>query len=82
MTEAENVIQMVLARVEARLDAQLRDSDALDVKALGVLGADAAAIGVLMAVHESINTLWWGPATVLGAAGDHPHVRRVASQAR
>jgi hypothetical protein len=66
---ADRVLELVLDRVQARLDGQFRDSDALDAKALGVLGADAAALGVLIAAHDGINTYWWIPGLVLGAAG-------------
>lgn len=67
--DTPRVLEMVIARVQARLDGQMRDNDALDVKALGVLGADAAAIAVLVAVHTSINRFWWVPALGLAAAG-------------
>jgi hypothetical protein len=63
------VLQMVIATAQARLDGQLRDNDAFDAKAFGVLGAAAAAIGVLIAVHSDINRFWWVPAVGLGIAG-------------
>lgn len=55
--------------MQARLDGQFRDSDALDVKALGLLGADAAALAVLVATHDALSRLWWIPAVGLGIAG-------------
>jgi hypothetical protein len=67
--DAEVVTQMVIAGTLSRLEAQLRDNHARDLKALGVLGADAAALGVLIAVHDALGRLWWVPATGLGVAG-------------
>src|SRR5438445_3677164 len=63
------VVQMVLDRVQARLDGQFRDDDALDAKSLGVLAADGAALGVLVATHTALNSFWWVPALALGVAG-------------
>lgn len=47
----------------------LADWDALDTKALGVVGLDAAAIAVLVAAHEAINRFWWIPTIGLFLAG-------------
>jgi hypothetical protein len=47
----------------------LADWDALDTKALGVVGLDAAAIAVLVAAHEAINRFWWIPTIGLFVAG-------------
>jgi len=60
---------MVVDRAQSQLDAQLAADDAVDLKALGVLGADAAALGVLVAAHSSLNPFWWVPMAVLSAAG-------------
>jgi hypothetical protein len=60
---------MLVARAQARLDAQLRDADAFELKALGLLGADAAALGVLVAAHEALFRLWWAVASGFGLAG-------------
>lgn len=68
MRDAETVLEFVVTQTRAQLDGQLRDNDALDVKALGILGADAAGLGVLIVAHEVINTLWWIPALVLGVS--------------
>jgi hypothetical protein len=57
--DEEVVVQMLVARAQSRLDAQHRDVQALDLKALGLLGADAAAVGVLIAVHSAVNRFWW-----------------------
>jgi hypothetical protein len=65
----ERVIGLVVEQATARLENQFRDVDALDVKALGVLGADAAALGVLVATHDSLNNLWWLPTCGLAVSG-------------
>ena len=46
-----------------------RDDAEERAAALGLLGADAAALGVLIAVHDALGRLWWVPATGLGVAG-------------
>jgi hypothetical protein len=68
-SDAEVVTQLVITGALSRLEAQLRDNNALDLKALGVLGADAAALGVLIAAHDALSRLWWIPAAGLGVAG-------------
>jgi hypothetical protein len=67
--DEEIVVQMLVARAQSRLDAQLHGLQWLDLKALGLLGADAAAIGVLAAVHDAVNRFWWLDATGLAVAG-------------
>jgi hypothetical protein len=67
--DEETVVQMLVARAEARLAAQRRETDALDLKALGLLGADAVVVGVLIAVHDAVNRFWWLPASGLAVAG-------------
>jgi hypothetical protein len=57
--DEEVVVHMLVARAQSRLDAQQRDVQGLDLKALGLLGADAAAVGVLIAVHSAVNRFWW-----------------------
>ena len=68
-SDVEVVTQMVITGALSRLESQLRNNNARDLKALGVLGADAAALGVLIASHDAINRLWWVPAAGLGVAG-------------
>lgn len=60
---------MLLPRAQARVDGQLRDSDALDTKALGVLGVDVAAMALMVAVRADLHTLWWIPTGGLGVGG-------------
>jgi hypothetical protein len=69
MNEQADAVRLIVDRAQARLDAQLRDNDALDVKALGLLAVDAAVLGVLIATHDSLNHLWAIPAATLIAAG-------------
>jgi hypothetical protein len=63
------VLEIILDRVQARLDGQFRDNDALDLKALGLLAVDAGALALLVATHDVINRLWWIPGIGLGVAG-------------
>jgi hypothetical protein len=67
--DEEIVVQMLVARAQSRLDAQLHGFHWLDLKALGLLGADAAAAGVLIGVHQAVNRFWWLDATGLAVAG-------------
>jgi hypothetical protein len=67
--DEEAVVQMLVARAQSRLDVQLQGFQWLDLKALGLLGADAAAAGVLAAVHDAVNRFWWLDATGLAVAG-------------
>lgn len=39
MNAPADAVELIVDRAQARLDAQLRDNDALDVKALGLLGS-------------------------------------------
>jgi hypothetical protein len=65
----ERVIGLVVEQATVRLENQFRNVDALDVKALGVLGADAAALALLVATHDSLNNLWWLPTCGLAVSG-------------
>jgi hypothetical protein len=67
--DEEIVVRMLVERAQSRLDAQLRVVQGLDLKALGLLGADAAAVGVLIAIHGAVNRLWWLDAASLAVAG-------------
>ncbi|HXV34766.1 MAG TPA: hypothetical protein VD769_12205 [Gaiellaceae bacterium] len=69
MGDPDVALHLLIERVQDRLNRQFDDNDALDTKALGVLGADAAAIGVLVAIHESLGALWPAPVGVLAIAG-------------
>ena len=67
--DEEVLVQMLVARAQSRLDAQLQALQGLDLKALGLRGADAAAVGVLIAIHGAVNRFWWLDATGLALAG-------------
>jgi hypothetical protein len=67
--DEEIVVQMLVARAQSRLDAQLHGLQWVDLKALGLLGADAAAAGMLAAVHDAVNRFWWLDATGFAVAG-------------
>lgn len=66
--DEQAVLAMLLPRAQARIDGQLRGSDALDTKAFGLLGLDAAAIALMVAVRDDVHT-WWVPTAALGLAG-------------
>src|SRR5713226_50200 len=68
-SDEQAILDMLLPRAQARIDGQLRDGDALDTKALGVLGVDTAAVALLVAVRGSLNALWWIPTGALGVTG-------------
>jgi hypothetical protein len=63
-----SLLELLVPRAQGRIDGQLRESDALDGKALGVLGADAAAIALLVAVRFELSRVWWLAAAALGAS--------------
>src|SRR5438477_6253685 len=65
----EAVTQMLVARAQSRLDAQVHALQGLDLKALGLLGADAAVAAVLIAVHDAVNRFWWLDVSGLAVAG-------------
>ena len=67
--EAEILAELLIPEARSRLEASFRNSDAADTKALGMLGIAAGAIAVLVAVHGSVNQLWWIPAAVIGVSG-------------
>jgi hypothetical protein len=68
-SDEQAIVDMLLPRAQARIDGQLRDSEALDTKALGVLGVDVAAIALMVAVRADLHSLWWIPTGGLGLAG-------------
>src|SRR2546430_4945194 len=68
-SDEQAILEMLVPRAQARIDGQLRDGDALDAKALGVLGVDTAAVALLVAVRDSLNALWWIPTGGLALTG-------------
>jgi hypothetical protein len=65
----EAVTEMLVVRAQSRLDAQVHALQGLDLKALGLLGADAAVAAVLIAVHDAVNRFWWLDVSGLAVAG-------------
>ncbi len=56
---------MILDLAKLQLEGQFSTGDSLDAKALGILTLDIAAIGVLLAVKDSLGTLWGLPLVLL-----------------
>jgi hypothetical protein len=67
--DEQAILDMLIPRAQGRIDTQLRDSDALDSKALGMLGVTAAAVALMVAVRHDVHPSWWAPSSVLGIAG-------------
>lgn len=67
--DEQAILDVLVVRAQARLDGQLRDADALDSKALGVLGVDAAAIALLVATRDAVGSAWLLPTVLFGLAG-------------
>jgi len=68
-SDEQAILDMLIPRTQSRIDSQLRDSDSLDSKALGVLGVTAGAIALMVAVRAAVHELWWLPTAGLGVAG-------------
>jgi len=68
-TDEQAILHMLIPGARARIDGQLSDGDAVDSKALGILGVDAGAVALLVAVRSDLLSLWWLPAAALGVAG-------------
>ena len=69
MAADDRVIELVISQTQSRLQQTFNDFDAIDAKTLGVLGADAATLGVVIAAHASLNHLWWLPVSALALSG-------------
>ena len=67
--DEQAILDVLVVRAQARLDGQLRDADALDSKALGVLGVDAGAIALLVATRDAVGSAWLLPTVLFGLAG-------------
>ena len=68
-SDEQAILDMLIPRAQSGIDAQLRDSDALDSKALGVLGVTAATIALMVAARDDVHPAWWIPTAALGVAG-------------
>jgi hypothetical protein len=60
---------MLIDSARDHIDGQAQDADALDAKALGLLGANLAIAGVLITFHGSLGPKWWIPALLLFVSG-------------
>jgi hypothetical protein len=69
VVEQTAIVDMMIARAQGRIDTQLHDAEALALKALGVLAVDAAALALLISVHNDISRYWPVPTIALGLAG-------------
>jgi hypothetical protein len=61
--------ELLLARADLMLDNQFGNSDVLDLKAVGLLTADVAAVTILAVVPAAVGKLWWVPALLMIGAG-------------
>jgi hypothetical protein len=53
--DEQAILEMLMPRAPARIDGRLHDGDALDAKALGVLGIDGAAGALMVAVRRRVE---------------------------
>jgi hypothetical protein len=64
--ESDEGANIGLALARDQLSEQLSGADSDDVKALGYLAVDIAAIAALVAAHAMLNRYWW--ASIVGFA--------------
>jgi hypothetical protein len=69
VAEQTAIVDMMIVRAQRRLETQLRDAEALAVKALGVLAVDAAAVALIVSVHGDLSRYWPVPTIALGVVG-------------
>jgi hypothetical protein len=67
--ERSILVELLIPTALNRHDGSLRDSDALDTKALGMLAVVATALALLAATYQHLHGGWWLPAIGLAAAG-------------
>jgi hypothetical protein len=67
--EYRTLVDLLFPFVLAQFEGGLRDWDAADAKAVGLLAADGALLALLVAVHDVLNALWWLPALACVGAG-------------
>ncbi|HUY96342.1 MAG TPA: hypothetical protein VMW47_01745 [Verrucomicrobiae bacterium] len=63
-TDYATLLSMVIGEAREQLDAQLATIDAQNLKSLGIVAANFAGIGLVIATHNALNRYW--PATVVG----------------
>lgn len=56
------VASMLVPLAQARIDAQSQDWDSHDTKSVGLVAGLIAAMGLLIAVRDSLQGWWWAPA--------------------
>jgi hypothetical protein len=60
--------EITLKRAEAVLEIELAAADVIDLKSVGLLTADVAALTILVAAHGQIDW-WWAPAALMTISG-------------
>jgi hypothetical protein len=64
-SDAQAILDMLIARAAERIEAQSRTNDSLDAKAGGVLAVAVVALAALLSVSDSFA--YWGlPAAIIG----------------
>ena len=66
--EARETAAMLVGLAQLQLNAILDNSDSHDTKALGLLAATAAAVGLLVGARPTVDRYWWASAVGLLAA--------------
>jgi hypothetical protein len=67
-SDARQIVALALDQASRRLQAQPQDADAKDLEIMGLLGADAAVIALLIAADDSLGYRWWIPGVLLFVA--------------
>jgi len=67
-SDRERILWLLIVEARAQIAASSGASDSHDVKALGLLGADAAAIIGLAAARSALPSLWWVAEVALAVA--------------
>jgi hypothetical protein len=65
----QRTLGVLIDRAAEHLGYQLGDSDALDLKALGLLTVDVASIAVLVATRDALSASWLLPAVFFALSG-------------
>ena len=58
-SERERIVWLLIGEAQAQIAAASGDSDSQEVRALGLLGIDVAAIVGLTAARTALPSLWW-----------------------
>jgi hypothetical protein len=57
--EARETAAMLVTQAQMQISAVLSNSDSHDNKAVGLLAASAASVGLLVSAHTSLDRYWW-----------------------